>query len=137
LLDRCHVNLFLSSLYLVSIQHEKTNFPILIQSFRIRCVKNSMLFLKPRNQAGERMSYFQSIDPLYPLTLLTQTLTHLNLRETQITDSGTQHMAEALKTNKVTSIDLLSLDPCISFFLLFARHYGYYISRIIATSPVR
>ena len=65
------------------------------------------------------------------LTIFTQTLTHVNLRETQITDNGAQHLAEALKTNKVTSIDLLSLAPYISFPSSFYRHYRLYIWNII------
>ena len=44
----------------------------------------------------------------HPLTLRTQTLTSLNLRSNQIGDVGAQHLATALRENKVMSIEICS-----------------------------
>jgi hypothetical protein len=59
--------------------------------------------------------------------------THLDVRVTQITDSGAQHLAEALKLNKVKFIIILN-EVFWCWCSCFYRNYSSYISTIIATS---
>ena len=50
---------------------------------------------------------------------LSQILTHLNLQNNQIKDSGVEHLAEALKINKAKFMDCLEVHIFLIFIFSF------------------